>query len=212
VHRDTADRTFTDEHGQPHPTPGALQIVFCDTSTPSEDWNVYDALRDELVARGMPRQAIRFIHDATDDAERAVLFEACRDGRVNVLIGSTAKMGTGTNVQARAVALHHVDCPWRPADLEQREGRIVRQGNQNTSVQVFTYITKRTYDAVVWQYIFRKASFIAQVKAGQATGRTITDLGDDMVISAAAAQAIATGDPRVMRRAELIEKVTEFQT
>ena len=211
VHRDTADRVFTDPEGNPHPTKGGLQLVFCDTSTPSEGWNVYDALRDELVARGMDAGAVRFIHDATDDAERAVLFEACRDGRVSVLIGSTAKMGTGTNVQLRATALHHVDCPWRPADLEQREGRLVRQGNQNPTVSIFTYITKRTYDAVVWQYIFRKASFIAQVKVGQATGRTISDLGDDMVISAAAAQAIATGDPRVMRRAELIEKVTSLE-
>ena len=120
--------------GRPSSTPGALQIVFCDLSTPAEGWNAYDQLRDELVDRGVPAERVRYVHQARDDLEKARLFAACRAGQVNVILGSTQKMGVGTNIQARAIALHHLDGPWRPADIAQRDGRIMRQGNQNPTV------------------------------------------------------------------------------
>ncbi|WP_313555100.1 helicase C-terminal domain-containing protein [Miniimonas arenae] len=185
-----------------------LQLVFCDRSTPKYDgtFAVYEALADDLTARGIPREKIAFIHDARDDLARADLFHRARTGEIAVLIGSTEKMGTGTNVQDRAVALHHMDCPWRPADLEQREGRILRQGNQNRQVEVINYVTEGTYDAVMWQIVARKAAFIAQTKNTGAS-RTLADVEDDMTISAAAASAIATGDPRIIARAELVETV-----
>src|SRR5262249_12722434 len=123
IWHDTKDNVYLGDDGQPHPTPGALQLVFSDLGIPNPDgrFNVYDALRDKLVARGMPRDSIRFIHEADTDKKRAALFADARSGKVAVLIGSTGKMGTGTNVQTRAVALHHLDIPWRPADVQQRE-------------------------------------------------------------------------------------------
>lgn len=209
-----ATTTYTDALGEPSPTPGGLQLVFADRGIPNADrrFSAYEALRDELVERGMGRSKIRFIHEATDDNQRAELFEACRDGRVSVLIGSTDKMGTGVNVQARATALHHMDCPYRPADLEQREGRSIRQGNQNQQTHIFQYVTEGTYDAVMWQIVARKAAFISQVKTKRITGRVIEDLSDDMTISAAAASAVATGDPRIIERAEVIAKITSLET
>ena len=125
------DDIYPGPDGQDAPVRGSLQLVFCDLGTPGDGWNVYDELRDQLAARGMPREPIRFIHDAKTDRDKGELFAACRAGTVAVLIGSTEKMGVGTNVQARAIALHHLDCPWRPADVAQREGRILRQGNHN---------------------------------------------------------------------------------
>jgi hypothetical protein len=121
--------------------------VFCDVSTPAgAGWNAYDELRALLVERGVPTEAIRYMQSASTDVAKAKLFAACRDGRVAVLVGSTEKMGVGTNVQRRAVALHHLDCPWRPADLEQREGRVVRQGNQNPEVRIIRYATEESFD------------------------------------------------------------------
>ena len=125
---------------------------------------MYGAIRDDLIARGMPAEKIRFIHDAEKAEDKLRLFDECNRGQVSVLIGSTEKMGTGTNVQTRAVALHHVDVPWRPADLEQREGRIIRQGNQNETVSIFNYVVEGSYDVVMWQKIEAKSLFIAQVK------------------------------------------------
>lgn len=137
IYRRTADNQYPGADGQPSPERGALQIVFCDQSTPNTThWNVYDQLRADLIDKGVPAEKIRFIHEAANDVDKARLFAAARSGHISVLIGSTAKMGVGTNVQARAVALHHLDCPWRPADLEQRDGRIMRQGNLNPEVQV----------------------------------------------------------------------------
>lgn len=211
VHAATKDRVYPGPDGATQTRPGALQVVFCDKSVPGPGWNFYQALRDELVALGVDAGAVRFIHEATDGAARAELFAACRDGRVNVVIGSTDKMGTGMNVQDRVVAIHHVDCPWRPADLEQREGRGLRQGNLNPEVHVFQYVTTGTYDAVTWQIVERKATFIAQLKAHGHSERTLEDTGSDLVVSAALAQAIATGDPKVLRRAELTEQVTRLQ-
>ena len=151
-------------------TPGALQIVFCDLGTPNEDrWNAYHELRTLLAAQGVPERQVRFIHDAGSDQEKARLFHACRAGQVAVLIGSTEKMGIGTNIQARAIALHHIDCAWRPADIEQREGRIIRQGNQNPEIRVIRYVVTGSFDAYMWQTVERKAKFIAQVMAASST-------------------------------------------
>jgi hypothetical protein len=147
IHSETRGRRYLDALGEPADRPGALQLVFCDASTPSgRGWNAYDELRSLLVERGLPRDAVRFIHEATTDEAKDKLFAACRDGRVAVLMGSTDKMGLGTNVQARALALHHLDCPWRPADIEQRDGRILRQGNQNPEVRVIRYATEGSFD------------------------------------------------------------------
>ena len=213
IHQENEHNVYTDATGAPSPIPGGFQLVFCDRSTPQDDgsFSVYQALADELVSLGMAREKIAFIHDADDDEARAELFSKCRTGEINVLVGSTEKMGTGVNVQTRAVALHHMDCPWRPSDLEQREGRIIRQGNQNPKVHIRQYVTEGTYDAVMWQIVANKAAFIAQTKADSGH-RHLTDPQDDMTISAAAASAIATGDPRIMERAELIERVQGLET
>jgi len=165
-HRDTV---YTDDTGAPQPIPGGLQIVFCDRSTPHQKdgrWSLYEGLREELVERGMPGEAIRFIHDYPKPADKAALFRDCRNGKVAVLMGSTEKMGTGTNIQDRAVALHHMDVPWRPADLEQREGRILRQGNKNPSVQIFNYVTEGTFDTVMWLRWKEKRASLRSSRAG----------------------------------------------
>lgn len=214
IHAAGAERVFTDALGNPEPVPGVLQIVFADRGTPKDDgtFSVYTELRNVLAARGMPPERVRFVHEARTDEERAALFTACREGRVSVLVGSTEKMGTGVNVQKRAAALHHLDCPYRPADLEQREGRIIRQGNQVPEVEICNYVTEGTYDAVMWQMVARKAAFIAQIKRAGSTGRVVEDLSDDMTISAAAASAVATGDPRIIERAEVMHHVARLET
>src|SRR5665213_1424140 len=135
---DNKDRQYPEQGSRR----GALQLVFCDIGTPRREWNVYDELKSRLIDRGVPAEAVRFMHDAKNDREKAELFAQCRSGSVGILIGSTEKMGVGTNVQTRAVALHHVDCPWRPADIEQRVGRILRQGNLNREVEVLRYVTE----------------------------------------------------------------------
>lgn len=214
IHNTTKDTVYNDPvTSTPHPTTGGLQLVFCDQSVPRDDgrFSFYTALKDELVSRGMDPSQVAFMQDATDDAAKAAMFKEARAGNISVLIGSTERMGAGTNVQDRMTAIHHVDCPWRPRDLEQREGRGIRQGNQNSEISIFNYVTAKTYDAVVWQHIVRKANFIQAVKTGQFVGREIEDIGDDIVMSAAEVQAIATGDPRVMRRAELLEDVTRLE-
>lgn len=194
----------------PHPTPGALQIVFCDQSTPNpERWNAYDALADLLVERGMPREKIRYIHEADTDAKKASLFNACRSGDVAVLIGSTAKMGVGTNVQARAVALHHLDCPWRPADVTQREGRILRQGNQNPEVTIYRYVVAGSFDAFSWQTVARKGTFIDQIMRGT-SAREIEDVSDE-TLQAHQIKAIATGNPLLMDREQVAQDLTRLE-
>ena len=151
IHHATRDNTYADEGGQLTLRPGALQLVFCDVSTPAAaGWNAYDELRDLLVRRGVPRDQIRYMQSANTDAAKAKLFASCRDGGIAVLVGSTETMGVGTNVQTRAVAMHHLDAPWRPADIEQREGRILRQGNQNPEVQVIRYVTEGSFDTYMW--------------------------------------------------------------
>ncbi len=211
VHADTATTTYRDQAGAVSPVAGGLQIVFCDRSTPHQTggkFSLYEGLRAELVERGMVAEAIRFIHDYPKPGEKAQLFQDCRAGRVSVLVGSTEKMGTGTNIQDRAVALHHVDVPWRPADLEQREGRILRQGNQNPRVEILNYVTEQTWDTIMWQTVEKKARFIGQIKTGDLDARTAEDLGsDELGNSAAATKAVATGDPRYLQQVQLDDDV-----
>lgn len=202
IWRATRDRAYTGQDGQPAPNTGGLQVVFLDQSTPQPGrWSVYRQLQDELTAAGMPRDQVRFIHDADAGQARTDLFTACRDGRVSVLIGSTAKLGTGANIQDRMVALHHVDVPWRPADLEQREGRILRSGNQNDQVEIITYVTENSYDAFSWNLVSTKASFIARIKNGTTARHVDTDDADTASYEQIA--AISSGDPRVMERYQL---------
>jgi N12 class adenine-specific DNA methylase len=200
---------FLDEAGEPHPRPGALQIVFSDLGTPKDAWNVYDQLRKDLVARGMEASSIRFVHEARDDRAKQDLFRACRSGSVAVLVGSTEKMGVGTNIQARAIALHHLDCPWKPAEHAQRDGRILRQGNQNEAVHIIRYVTEGSFDTYLFQTVERKARFISQVMRGRLDTREIEDIGDD-VLSYEEVKAIAAGDPRLLERASLAAEVTRL--
>ncbi|RAO03070.1 helicase [Micromonospora noduli] len=214
IWRDTRDTVYLvnpdADTPVPHPTPGALQLVFCDQSTPNpEKWNAYDALADLLVDQGMPREKIRYIHEADTDAKKASLFSACRTGDVAVLIGSTAKMGVGTNVQARAIALHHLDCPWRPADVTQREGRILRQGNQNREVNIFRYVVAGSFDAFSWQTVARKGTFIDQIMRGT-SAREIEDVSDE-TLQAHQIKAIATGNPLLMDREEVAQDLTRLE-
>lgn len=212
VHAPLADRVYYDiDTGQPLDRTGPLQVVFCDRGTPSKDphqFTIYQAIKDELVTRGMPAEAIRFIHEARKPSELKALFAQCNRGEVSVLLGSTEKMGTGTNVQSRLRALHHVDVPWRPCDLEQREGRGIRQGNQNDEIDIFTYVTEGTYDTVMWQKVQAKSLFIEQMRRDEVVDLEIEDLsGGDIGSAAAETKAIATGDPRYMRQVELDDEV-----
>jgi N12 class adenine-specific DNA methylase len=184
------------------PQKGA-QLVFCDLSTPQQGgrgFSVYNDVRDKLLARGIPAAEIAFIQDCNDDTAKASLFKAVREGKVRVLLGSTAKMGEGTNVQKRLVALHHLDAPWRPADIEQREGRIIRQGNQNEYVKIFRYVTEGSFDAYMWQTLETKCRFIAQVMNGDATVRRAEDV-DAAALTYAEVKAIASGNPLVIEKA-----------
>lgn len=209
----TRDNVYDDPAtGQPSPLTGGLQLVFCDLGTPNPNrWNAYDELRQQLVARGMPDGAIRYIHEASTDVDKARLFAAARAGHVAVLIGSTEKMGVGTNVQARAVALWHLDCPWRPADIAQREGRILRQGNQNAEVTVGRLVTEGSWDAFMWQTIERKARFIAQVMRGKLDSREIEEIDATAVLSAAEAKAISSGNPLLLDQASVQAEVSRLQ-
>jgi len=207
AHRDDIYPTAS---GGNSPVRGSLQIVFCDLGTPGDGWNVYDELRDQLTARGLSREAIRFVHEARTDRDKGELFAACRAGSVAVLVGSTEKMGVGTNVQARAVALHHLDCPWRPADVAQREGRVLRQGNLNAEVQILRYVTERSFDGYMWQTVERKARFIAQVMRGRLDVREIEDIGD-AALSYNEVKALATGNPLLMDKAEADAELTRLE-
>ncbi len=203
--------SFPGFDGSPHPRPGALQLVFCDLGTPKDDvWNVYDELRRQLVERGVPRSEVRFMHEARDDREKGELFAACRAGRVAVLVGSTERMGVGTNVQLRAVALHHLDCPWRPADLAQREGRILRQGNANEEIEILRYVTEGSFDGYLWQTVARKATFIAQVMRGRLDVREIEDIGD-AALSYNEVKALAAGNPLLLEHARVQAEVTRLE-
>ncbi len=153
-------------------------MIFCDMGVQPTPWgySVYDEVIEKLVARGVPREQIAAIGDADSDAKKQSLFEKVRNGSIRVLIGSTAKMGTGTNVQKRLVALHHLDAPWKPAEVEQREGRILRQGNENEEVAIFRYVTEGSFDAYMWQTLETKARFISQVMTGDSAVRKAEDI------------------------------------
>ena len=214
IWRANVDRRFNDHlTGEPHPRPGALQLVFCDMGVPGTvgaQVCVYDELAEALTARGMPRSQIAMIHDHDGPEARDRLFAACRDGSVSVLMASTEKGGTGLNVQTRLAALHHLDPAWRPADIEQREGRIIRPGNQFDQVEVLRYVTERSFDCFVWQGCERKARFIGQIYAGRCDERIIEEV-DGVTLNYAKVKAAATGDPRVIEHAELIERITALE-
>ena len=192
--------------------PGSLQIVFCDLGTPHPDrWNVYDALRDALVERGLDQGRIRFVHEAKNDDAKGRLFAQCRAGDVDVLIGSTAKMGVGTNIQTRAIALHHLDCPWRPADVEQREGRIIRQGNSHPEVHILRYVTEGSFDAFMWQGVARKAGFIDQVMHGRVDQRSADDIDSGAEeFDYTTVAAVASGNPLLLERADAAAEVEKL--
>jgi len=189
-------------------TKGA-QLVFCDLSTPQaggKGFSVYGEVRGKLLARGIPADEVAFVQDYDDDTSKASLFKAVREGKVRVLMGSTAKMGEGTNVQKRLAALHHLDAPWRPADIEQREGRILRQGNENEYVKIFRYVTEGSFDAYMWQTLETKCRFIAQVMNGDATVRRAEDV-DSAALTYAEVKAIASGNPLVIEKAQVDAEV-----
>ena len=217
IRKDCAGRRFTDPAtGAEHPAPGACQIVFCDLGTPGDHkaFTVYDALATELVARGVPRSEIEFVHDHDSPAAKDALFRRCRQGDVSVLVASTAKAGTGVNIQTRLAALHHLDPAWTPANMEQREGRIVRSGNQFDEVQVIRYCQESSFDTFMYSTLDSKAQFIAQFLSGRHHGRTMEyeDSGDAMgTDDFAAAMAVSSGDPRVVRRAELAHDIRELE-
>lgn len=188
------------------------QLVFCDLSTPKGDgsFNVYDDMKQKLMAQGVPPEEIAFIHDAKTEAQKAELFARVRKGQVRVLLGSTAKMGAGTNVQTRLAALHHLDCPWRPADIEQREGRILRQGNINKTVKIYKYVTENTFDAYNWSILENKQKFIGQLMSGKNPSRSCEDV-DEAALSYAEVKALASGDPRIIEMTDLDSQVTKLK-
>ena len=179
------------------------QLVFCDLSTPQDrGFSVYRDMADKLKRLGFPESEIAFIQDYDADNAKLALFRSVRAGKVRVLFGSTQKMGSGTNVQERLIALHHLDAPWRPADVEQREGRILRQGNRNSSVQIYRYVTEGSFDAYMWQTLETKAKFIAQVMSGDMTVRRLEDM-DSAALTYAEVKAIASGNPLVIEKAQV---------
>lgn len=186
------------------------QLVFCDISTPKNRFNLYDDLKSLLVAMGMPKEEIAFIHDAASDVKRQELFKKVRAGEVAVLVGSTAKLGHGVNVQKRLAAIHHLDVPWRPSDMVQREGRILRQGNDNESVRIFRYITKASFDAYSWQLLETKQRFIGQIMSGETMMREGTDI-DDTVLNYAEVKALAVGNMKIKRRVEVCNELDKYR-
>lgn len=212
VWEQTKDNTYLDPAtGRESPVRGALQLVFSDIGTPNPDrWNAYDELRAQLIARGMPPESIRYMHEAKTDVNKARMFAAARAGHVAVLMGSTEKMGVGTNVQNRAVALYHLDCPWRPSDIAQREGRILRQGNQNAEVGIVRFVTERSFDSYMWQGVERKATFIAQLMRGRLDSREIEEI-DSSALSAAEAKAISSGNPLLLEHSTVHTEVQRLR-
>ena len=201
------------------PTKGT-QLIFCDLATPSAAGKdsgrfcAYDDIRDKLIAKGVPADQIAYIHDADTPAKKNALSSKMKSGAIRVLIGSTAKMGAGFNVQERLVALHHVDCPWRPRDVEQRDGRILRQGNTNEKVHIYRYVTEGTFDSYNWQTVENKQKFISQVVTGKSPARTCDDI-DDAALSYAEVKALAAGDPEIKERMELdvdVQKLSVLRT
>ena len=193
-------------------TDRTTQLIFCDLSTPKGDgtFNVYDDVRNKLVARGIPKEEIAFIHEYNTEAKKAELFTKVRAGQVRILMGSTPKLGAGTNVQDRLIALHHLDCPWKPSDLEQQEGRILRQGNQNDKVKIFRYVTENTFDAYMWQILENKQKFISQIMTSKSPVRACEDV-DDTALSYAEIKALATGNPYIKEKMDLDVQVSKLK-
>lgn len=182
----------------------SAQMVFCDLSTPHNDgnFNIYDGIRDKLLDLGIPKDQIAYIHNAASESQKKELFGKVRNGEIRVLIGSTQKMGAGTNVQKKLIALHHVDCPWRPSDLQQREGRIIRQGNENPEVEIYTYVTENTFDSYLYQMVEGKQKFIGQVMTSKAPARSAEDI-DEIALSYAEVKALCTGNPYIKEKMDL---------
>lgn len=195
-----------------HADTKATQLVFCDLSTPKNDgtFNVYDDMREKLIARGIPAEQIRFIHEATTDAQKKELFGKVRSGEVRVLFGSTPKMGAGTNVQDRLIAIHNLDCSWRPSDLEQRQGRIERQGNMFPEVEVYRYVTEQTFDAYLYQLVESKQKFISQIMTSKSPVRSAEDV-DEVALSFAEVKMLATGDARFKEKMDLDIQVSKLR-
>ena len=186
------------------------QLIFCDLSTPGKGFNIYDDIKTKLISRGVPAEEIAFIHDANTDEKKKALFAKVRSGNVRVLLGSTAKMGAGTNVQDRLVALHGLDAPWRPGDLEQRNGRIARQGNMNETVHVYRYVTENTFDSYIWQTLENKQRFISQIMTSKSPVRSCED-ADETTLSYAEVKALCAGDPRIRKKMDLDVQVAKLR-
>ena len=190
----------------------STQLIFCDLSTPKADgtFNVYDDVREKLVAKGIPREEIAFIHEANTETKKAELFAKVRSGQVRILLGSTPKLGAGTNIQDRLIALHHLDCPWKPSDLEQQEGRILRQGNRNQKVKIFRYVTENTFDSYMWQILENKQKFISQIMTSKSPVRACDDV-DDTALTYAEIKALATGNPYIKEKMDLDIQVSKLK-
>ena len=195
-----------------HADTKAAQLIFCDLSTPKNDgtFNVYDDIREKLTARGVPAEQVRFIHEAATDAQKKELFAKVRSGEVRVLLGSTPKMGAGTNVQDRLIAIHNLDCPWRPSDLEQRQGRIERQGNMFPEVEIYRYVTEQTFDAYLYQLVESKQKFISQIMTSKSPVRSAEDV-DEVALSFAEVKMLATGDERFKEKMDLDMQVAKLK-
>lgn len=190
----------------------SAQLIFCDLSTPHNDgkFNVYDDIRNKLIAKGVPENEIAFIHNADSEAKKKEMFSKVRSGQVRILLGSTAKMGAGTNVQQKLIAIHHTDCPWRPADLQQREGRIIRQGNENPEVEIYSYVTEQTFDAYLYQLVENKQKFIGQIMTSKSPVRSAEDV-DEQALSYAEIKALATGNPLIKEKMDLDVAVSKLK-
>ncbi len=189
---------------------GKSQLVFCDIGTPKSEFNIYDCLKLKLIDNGIPAEQIGFVHDATSDGKRAKLFESVNKGVIRVLIGSTFKLGTGVNVQERLIAIHHLDVPWRPSDMVQRDGRLVRRGNTNEKVYIYRYVTDGSFDAYSWQLLENKQRFITELLTGTANGADERQL-DDSVLSYAEVKALAIGNPLIKNRVEICNEIARLK-
>ena len=189
----------------------STQLIFCDSSTPKKGFNIYDELRDLLLSAGVPMEQIAYIHDANTEKRRQTLYKAVCEGRVRILLGSTFKLGLGVNVQDKLIAIHHIDVPWRPADMTQREGRILRQGNENPKVNIFRYITEGSFDAYSWQLLETKQRFIVGLLSGSLEERSGSDI-EDTVLDYAEVKALAVGNPLVKERVETANELTRLLT
>ncbi|EMF0272610.1 DEAD/DEAH box helicase family protein [Enterococcus hirae] len=189
----------------------STQMIFSDSGTPNpKKFNVYDEMKRLLMDKGIPEEEIVFIHDAKNDKQREAMFEKMRKGSIRIMLGSTSKVGTGTNIQNKMIAAHHIDCPWRPSDIEQRDGRIIRQGNENKKVQIYRYVTKGTFDSFLWQIQEQKQTYISQVMSGKAISRSVDELSET-VLDASEVKALATGNPLIAEKMKLDNEISRLR-